>query len=158
MNMLSYIKRIQAIAQAGLTYGENEYDIERYQELRELSAKMLSEITEEPLDKIKVHFTNGKGYQTPKVDVRAVCIKNNKLLLVQERSDGKWSLPGGWCDVGYSPSQMAIKEVYEEGGFEVEVKKLLALYDKECHGHPKDIYHIYKLFFHCKIIDDERQK
>ncbi len=157
MDMLSYIKRVQAIAQAGLTYGENAYDYERYEELRELSAKMLSELSNESLEKIKIYFTNGKGYQTPKVDVRAVCIKNNKLLLVQERIDGRWSLPGGWCDVGYSPSQMAIKEVYEEGGFEVEVKKLLALYDKECHGHPKDIYHVYKLFFYCEIIGGEKK-
>ncbi len=157
MDMLSYIKRIQAIAQAGLTYGENDYDLERYEELRELSVKMLSKLTNEPIEEIKVHFASGKGYQTPKVDVRAVCIRDNKLLLVKEKTDGRWSLPGGWCDVGYSPSQMAVKEVYEEGGFEVEVKKLLALYDKECHGHPKDIYHVYKLFFHCEITGGEKK-
>lgn len=152
MNILDYIKRIQAIAQGGLTYSQSEYDLERYEELREISIKMLSTLSQEPLEKIKINFASGKGYQTPKVDVRSVCIRDNKILLVRERSDNKWSLPGGWCDVGYSPSQMAVKEVREESGFEVEAVKLLALYDKECHGHPMDIYHVYKLFFLCNII------
>lgn len=155
MEILDYIKRVQAIAQAGLTYGENDYDIERYEELRELSIKMLGEITNEPLEKIKVHFASGKGYQTPKVDVRAICLRDNKVLMVKERIDGRWSLPGGWCDIGYSPGEMAVKEVREESGFEVEVIKLLALYDKKCHGHPKDIYHVYKLFFLCEITGGE---
>lgn len=155
MNILDYIKRIQAIAQGGLTYSQSEYDLERYEELRSLSIKMLSMLSDEPIEKIKLSFASEKGYQTPKVDVRAVCIKDNKLLLVRERADNKWSLPGGWCDIGYSPSKMAKKEVWEESGFEVEVVKLLALYDKECHGHPMDIYHVYKLFFLCDITGGE---
>jgi ADP-ribose pyrophosphatase YjhB (NUDIX family) len=155
MNILDYIKRIQAIAQGGLTYSQSEYDLERYEELRTLSIKMLSKLSNEPIEKVKLAFASEKGYQTPKVDVRAVCIKDSKILLVRERTDNKWSLPGGWCDIGYSPSKMAQKEVLEESGFEVEVEKLLALYDKECHGHPMDIYHVYKLFFLCNIVGGE---
>lgn len=152
MDILDYIKRVRAIAQNGLTYCENPYDIERYEELKELSFSMLNILTDAPIEKIKNFFTDEKGYQTPKVDVRAVVMKNDKILLVKEKIDGKWSLPGGWCDIGFSPSQMAKKEIWEEAGYEVSVEKLLALYDKECHGHPKDIYHIYKLFFKCSII------
>lgn len=152
MDILDYIKRVRAIAQNGLTYCENPYDIERYEELKELSFSMLNILTDAPIEKIKNFFTDEKGYQTPKVDVRAVVMKSDKILLVKEKIDGKWSLPGGWCDIGFSPSQMAKKEIWEEAGYEVSVEKLLALYDKECHGHPKDIYHIYKLFFKCSII------
>lgn len=152
MDILDYIKRVRAIAQNGLTYCENPYDIERYEELKELSFNMLNILTDAPIEKIKNFFTDEKGYQTPKVDVRAVVMKSDKILLVKEKIDGKWSLPGGWCDIGFSPSQMAKKEIWEEAGYEVSVEKLLALYDKECHGHPKDIYHIYKLFFKCSII------
>lgn len=155
MDILSYVKRVQALAQSGLTYCENPYDIERYEELREISFNMLNILSDEPVEKIRELFQGEKGYQTPKVDVRAVIMQDSKVLLVREKIDSKWSLPGGWCDVGFSPSDMAKKEVREEAGYEVEVEKLLALLDKECHGHPKDIYHIYKLFFQCKIVGGE---
>lgn len=155
MDILAYVKRVQALAQSGLTYCDNPYDIERYEELREISFNMLNLLSDEPIEKIRELFRGEKGYQTPKVDVRAVIMKDNKILLVKEKIDNRWSLPGGWCDVGFSPSQMAKKEVWEEAGFDVEVEKLLALLDKECHGHPKDIYHIYKLFFQCKITGGE---
>lgn len=155
MDILDYIKRVRAIAQNGLTYCENPYDIERYEELKEISFNMLNVLTDLPVEKIKDLFYDERGYQTPKVDVRAVVMKENKILLVKEKIDGKWSLPGGWCDIGFSPSQMAKKEIWEEAGYEVTVEKLLALFDKECHGHPKDIYHIYKLFFKCKVIGGE---
>lgn len=155
MDILAYVKRVQALAQSGLTYCDNPYDIERYEELREISFSMLNLLSDEPIEKIRELFKGEKGYQTPKVDVRAVIMKDNKILLVREKIDNKWSLPGGWCDVGFSPSHMAKKEVSEEAGYDVEVEKLLALLDKECHGHPKDIYHIYKLFFQCKIVGGE---
>ena len=152
MGILEYVKRVQALAQSGLTYCDNPYDIERYEELREISFNMLNLLSDEPIEKIRDLFKGEKGYQTPKVDVRAVIMNENKILLVREKADDKWSLPGGWCDIGFSPSDMAKKEVEEEAGYVVEVEKLLALLDKECHGHPKDIYHIYKLFFQCKVI------
>ncbi|MBN1469564.1 MAG: NUDIX hydrolase [Fusobacteriaceae bacterium] len=154
-DILKYIKRVKALAQNGLAYCENPFDIERYEELKDISISMLNKLTDAPIQKIEKLFTDDKGYQTPKVDVRAVIINEGKLLMVKEKSDGKWSLPGGWCDIGYSPSEMAKKEVFEEAGYKVEVEKLLALLDKECHGHPEDIYHIYKLFFQCKILDGE---
>ena len=134
MDILAYVKRVQALAQSGLTYCDNPYDIERYEELREISFNMLNLLSEEPIEKIRDLFKGEKGYQTPKVDVRAVIMKDNKILLVREKIDNKWSLPGGWCDVGFSPSKMAKKEVSEEAGYEVEVEKLLALLDKENTG------------------------
>jgi len=155
MGILDYVKRVQALAQSGLTYCDNPYDIERYEELREISFNMLNLLSDEPIEKIRDLFKGEKGYQTPKVDVRAVIMNENKILLVKEKADDKWSLPGGWCDIGFSPSDMAKKEVQEEAGYIVEVEKLLALLDKECHGHPKDIYHIYKLFFQCKVVGGE---
>lgn len=155
MGILDYVKRVQALAQSGLTYCDNPYDIERYEELREISFNMLNLLSDEPIEKIRDLFKGEKGYQTPKVDVRAVIMNENKILLVKEKADDKWSLPGGWCDIGFSPSDMAKKEVQEEAGYIVEVEKLLALLDKECHGHPKDIYHIYKLFFQCRVVGGE---
>ena len=156
-DILKYIKRVKALAQNGLAYCENPFDIERYEELKDISILMLNKLTDTPIQKIEKLNTDDKGYQTPKVDVRAVIINEGKLLLVKEKSDGKWSLPGGWCDIGYSPSEMAKKEVFEEAGYKVEVEKLIALLDKECHGHPEDIYHIYKLFFQCKILVENHQ-
>ena len=111
MDILSYVKRVQALAQSGLTYCENPYDIERYEELREISFNMLNILSDEPVEKIRELFQGEKGYQTPKVDVRAVIMQDSKILLVREKIDNKWSLPGGWCDVGFSPSDMAKKEI-----------------------------------------------
>ena len=111
---LTTAQRIQAIAQAGLTYGESKYDLERYQELRALSDAMFSEYTNTPLEKITALFDKEIGYQTPKVDVRGVVFKDDKLLMVRETIDGCWSIPGGWADVGYSPGETATKEIQED--------------------------------------------
>ena len=116
---IELVKQIQAIAYAGLEYCENDFDRERYEELRKLSQLLLAEITDTPLEKIQNLFANEVGYQTPKVDVRAVVFKENKILMVKEKIDGRWSIPGGWADIGYSPSEIAIKEAREEAGAEV---------------------------------------
>ena len=149
--LLDITKRIQAIAQAGLTYSENKYDLDRYQQLREISVEILNELTGEDILKIKDLFTFEKGYQTPKVDIRGVVFKEDKILMVKETIDGKWSLPGGWADIGLTPFEVAKKEVFEEAGLEVEPIRLLAVHDKKCHPHPIDIYHVYKMFILCEV-------
>ena len=155
LRLLEIAKRLQSIAQAGLTYSENKYDLDRYQQLRELSIEMLNELTDENILKISNLFTNEKGYQTPKVDVRGVVFKEDKILMVKETIDGKWSLPGGWADIGLTPFEVAKKEVFEESGLEVKPLRLLAVHDKKCHPHPVDIYHVYKMFILCEILGGE---
>lgn len=152
MDYLEIAKRIQAIAQAGLTFADGEYDIERYIELRDISVKMASHITGKDHATIKKVFASEIGYQTPKVDVRSVVFKNGKILLVRETIDNLWSLPGGWADVGYSPFEVAAKETYEESGYEVVPERLLAVFDKSKHNHPADLFHVYKMVILCKLV------
>ncbi|CAG9621639.1 NUDIX hydrolase [Sutcliffiella rhizosphaerae] len=149
---LDWAKQIQALAQAGLTYSKDKYDIERFEYLREISVEMLTEQTNVPKEKVKDLFANETGYQTPKVDVRAVIFQEGKLLMVKEQLDGGWALPGGWGDIGLSPKEVAAKEVYEESGLHVNALRLLAVMDKKCHPHPPSPYHVYKLFILCEII------
>lgn len=152
---LDIAKEMQSIAQAGLEYSGNPYDIDRYRQLRELSIKIVHEYSQTPMQKIRELFANETGYQTPKVDVRAVVFHKGKILMIRERIDDKWSLPGGWADVGYSPFEIASKEVWEEAGIKVDPKRLLAVFDKTKHTHPPDAYHVYKLFILCRYVDGD---
>ncbi|MGD7010016.1 NUDIX hydrolase [Metabacillus sp. 84] len=152
---LTWAKEIQSLSQAGIAYSKDPFDIERFERLRELSQEMVSEYTDVPMEKLKGLFANETGYQTPKVDVRAVIFKENKVLLVREMLDGLWSLPGGWADIGLSPSENAAKEAFEESGLTVEPIRLIAAMDKKCHPHPPGGYHIYKLFFLCEHREGE---
>ena len=151
--LLLCAQRLQAIAQAGLAYSMTPYDTERYEEIRLLSVQILQEITDEPHEKIVRIFASENGYQTPKVDVRAVLFRNgNEVLLVQEKVDqNKWTLPGGWADVGYTPFEVAMKEAQEETGLIVKPTRLLALLDKRKHGHPAQPWYVYKVFIQCEI-------
>lgn len=151
---IELVKQIQAIAYAGVEYCENDFDRERYNELKKLSQLLLTELTDSPLEKIQNLFVNEVGYQTPKVDVRAVVFKENKILMVKEKIDGRWSIPGGWADIGYSPSEVAIKEAKEEAGAEVKAVRLLAVIDKLKHDYPISPFHIYKLFILCELVND----
>ena len=150
LDWLLIAKEIQSIAQAGLTYSENKYDLDRYRQLRELSVRIVQEHTTLPIKKIKDLFVSEKGYQTPKVDVRGVVFRDGKILMVRESIDGLWTLPGGWADVNYSPFEIAAKEVLEEAGIEVKPYRLLAVFDKMKHPHPPDLFHVYKLFILCQ--------
>ncbi len=152
---LEYAKRIGSIAQAGLHYAVNDYDRERFGELQNMSIEMLSKLGTEPVELIGPLFTNETGYQTPKVDVRAVIFKEDKLAMVREKIDGLWALPGGWADIGYSPAEVAVKEAREEAGLEVQPIRLLAVLDKKFHPHPPSPYHVYKLFILCRITGGE---
>lgn len=152
---LEWAKRIQSLSQAGLEYSRNDYDIERFEELRNISMEIMREYTEVEMEKIKELFANETGYQTPKMDVRSAVFQNGKILLVKEKIDNKWSLPGGFCDIGISPGENVVKEVKEESGFDVVPVKLLALLDMNKHGHPPQLYHYYKLFVQCEIVGGE---
>jgi ADP-ribose pyrophosphatase YjhB (NUDIX family) len=147
---LHIAKELQAIAQAGIEFSENKYDLERYQQIREISVRIMHNYTDAPVEKIRDLFAFEKGYQTPKIDVRGVVFREGKILMVRETIDGMWTLPGGWADVGLSPFENAAKEVWEEAGIKVKPVRLLAVFDKLKHPHTPDIYHIYKMFILCK--------
>ncbi|UZW66684.1 NUDIX hydrolase [Priestia flexa] len=148
---LDWAKELQAIAQAGLTYSKDMYDIERFEMIRDLSIEMMAKQTGTPQKVVKELFANETGYATPKVDVRAVIFKGNKILMVKEKLDDYWALPGGWADIGLTAKEVAVKEVREEAGYNVQPIKLLAVLDKKCHPHPPSPYHVYKLFIQCEI-------
>jgi ADP-ribose pyrophosphatase YjhB (NUDIX family) len=149
---LDWAKRLQALSQNGLTYAKDPFDRERYEQIRHIAAEMLAEKADAKIQDVLDLFSREKDYATPKVDVRGAVFKDGRILLVKERSDGKWALPGGWADVGESPSESVEREVWEESGFQVKAKRLAAVYDRGKHPHkPLMHYHIYKLFFLCEI-------
>ena len=145
------IVELQSLAQAGLAYGKDAYDKERYKRIREISAEMMSHIADIPLEKVKGLFCNEIGYQTPKIDTRAAIFKDDKILLVQEKN-GTWSLPGGWCDVTVSVAENTIKEVKEEAGLDVIVKSVSAIQDREKHNLPIYAYRVCKIFMLCSAV------
>ena len=146
---LNIAKRLQSIAQAGLTFAEGKYDRERYEQLRDISIEILENFSDGDETIIRKMFASETGYQTPKVDVRGVVFRDNKILMVREYADNRWALPGGWCEVGLTPRENVEKEVEEGAGLLVKAEKVLAIFDKKCHSHPPDIYAAYKLFILC---------
>ena len=142
---------IQSLAQAGLTYTTNAYDIERYERLREISAEMIASKSEMSLEKVKDLFCNETGYQTPKLDTRAAIFMDDKILLVHENI-GTWSLPGGWVDVLESVKSNTIKEVREETGLIVDATKLIAVQDRNKHNKPIYAYGVSKVFVLCELL------
>ncbi|EJQ43022.1 ADP-ribose pyrophosphatase [Bacillus mycoides] len=154
---IDWVKQIQSIAQAGLTYSKDVYDLERFQQLRDISIAMMSHYTKTDWEVVENLFASETGYQTPKVDIRAVIFQNEKLLFVKEKSDGKWALPGGWADIGYTPTEVAVKEVLEETGYKVDHFRLLAIFDKEKHQPSPSATHIYKVFIGCEIVGGEKK-
>jgi len=154
--LLNIAKRLKTMSHLGLTYTTNEYDIDRYKELEQISLEMINLLTDHPLEELSIYFSDKKEYITPKVDIRSVIFnEKNEILLVKEKSDGKWSLPGGWADIGLSPTEIAVKEAFEETGFNVKAKKLLAVLDKRCHSHPPQLEYTYKIFIQCEITGGE---
>ena len=143
-------QRIQSIAQTGLTYAEDPYDRERYELLREIAVEMASTGLGEDVEKVRPVFA-GLGYPTPKVDVRAVVFRGDELLLVRERRTRGWTFPGGWADVGDTPSVAAERETLEESGYEVHAEKVLAFLDKTRHGHPPSLDYTYKVLIGCRL-------
>lgn len=148
---LKWAMEIQSLAQGGLAYTNNVYDIERYERLRGIAAEMVAEKSNISLEKVKDLFCNEKGYQTPKIDTRAAIFKDNKILLVHE-NDGRWALPGGWCDVLESVKSNTLKEVREEAGLEAKAIKIIAIQDRNKHNKPVYAYGICKVFVLCEAI------
>lgn len=147
---LSWIVELQSLAQAGLTYGKDPYDLERYTRIRELCAEMLSQMTDVPTEVVKTLFCNETGYQTPKIDTRAAIFKDGKILLVHE-NNGTWALPGGWCDVNVSVGENTVKEVKEEAGLDAAVERIIAVQDRAKHNLPLYAYGVCKIFLLCSV-------
>jgi ADP-ribose pyrophosphatase YjhB (NUDIX family) len=155
---LEWAKSLQAISQNGLTFSENQFDVERYKQVREIAAEMMAANSDADFEFIRGLFNSEDGYSTPKVDVRGVAFRDNKILLVKEKLDGGWTIPGGWADPNETPRESVEREVFEESGFEVKAKKIIAVYDRRKQGHtPPHPYHVYKIFFMCEIVGGEKK-
>lgn len=143
-------QKLNAIAQTGLTYSKDIFDTERYEALRQIASELMASRFD--IDAQRLHHVTESGYATPKTDVRAFILRDGKLLMVREAEDGLWSLPGGWADVGDTPSNAVCREVAEETGLQVKATKLLGVWDRNLHGHPPLPWHVYKLIFLCEEI------
>jgi ADP-ribose pyrophosphatase YjhB (NUDIX family) len=150
---LDWAAKLQSIAQAGLTFGENQYDLNRYQQIRDLSIEILQEYTDLSNDKIRDLFGSETGYQTPKVDIRAAVFRDNKILMVREKADGRWSLPGGWADVNTSVSESAVRECKEEAGATVNPKRVIAIHHANKQNKFLYPFTIYKIIVECDLVD-----
>jgi ADP-ribose pyrophosphatase YjhB (NUDIX family) len=149
---IAWVRRLQAIAQNGLMFSKDPFDRERYEQVRSIAAEILASYTEVDIAVIRTLLRAEQGYATPKIDVRGAVFDANRVLLVREQSDGLWTLPGGWADVGESPAEAVVREIREESGFETQVCKLVALYDRNKHEHPPMLFHVYKAFFLCDLM------
>ena len=155
-DQLELIKRIKSLSDTGLIYAQNEYEKERYEELRSISLKLFGIVSNEPFYALSNFFMPDKDYPTPKVDIRGLVLnKAKEILLVREKLDGKWALPGGWGDIGFSPLEVIQKEILEETGLSSRVLRLLAIYDKKCHTHHPQPFYVYKFVFLCEILPGE---
>lgn len=148
---LQWAIELQSLAQAGLTYGKDVFDLERYERIREIAAEMVAFKSEISVEKVKDLFCNEKGYQTPKIDTRAAIFEEDRILLVKEKN-GTWALPGGWCDVNVSVAENTVKEVKEEAGLDVVVEKTVALQDWRKHNVVNYVYGVCKIFVQCRVL------
>ncbi|SHF16409.1 NUDIX hydrolase [Dysgonomonas macrotermitis] len=154
--ILTIASRIRALSQTGLVYATDEYNTERYEELLNLSNRITALVTDNDISSIESCYRIETDYVTPKVDIRAVVFNDqNEILLVQERADGGWAIPGGWADVGYSPTEIAVKEVKEETGLDVHPIRVVAIHDKRCQPHPPAPHYAYKIFILCELLGGE---
>jgi ADP-ribose pyrophosphatase YjhB (NUDIX family) len=152
---IDWAREIQALSQTGLTYSQTEYSRHRYTRLMEIAAEILDTHTQLEREAVKETFLRQPGYATPKVDVRGAVVRDGKILLVQERADECWCMPGGWADVGETPSEMVAREVWEESGFHVTPTKVIGVYDANRGGIPMDFFHAYKIVMLCEITGGE---
>jgi ADP-ribose pyrophosphatase YjhB (NUDIX family) len=147
---MAWAREIYLISQAGLAYSKIEYDLDRYKRLQAISAEIIASHSSLELGPVLESFSMQAGYATPKIDVRAAVVQDGKILLVQESIDGKWTMPGGWGDIGDAPAKTVAREAWEESGYTVRVDKLVGVYDSS-HTAPLEFYHAYKLIFLCSI-------
>lgn len=151
---MEWAQEIFSLSQAGLAYSQNPFDIERYKRLQEITAEMIAGQSTLAKEAVLESFSMQAGYITPKVDVRGAVVQDGRILLIQERADGKWAMPGGWADLGNSPASVAEREVWEESGFRVKAEKVVAVIDAN-RIQPLEFYHAYKLIFLCKLLEGE---
>jgi len=149
---LEWATKLQSIAQAGLAFGADTYDLDRYEQIRSIAVDILHEYTDIDHKKIRELFASEKGYQTPKVDVRAAVFKEDKILMVKEKVDGRWSLPGGWADVNTSVSESAVRECIEEAGANVKPKRIIAIHLANRQNNFIYPFTIYKILVECELI------
>ncbi len=149
---LEWARELQALSQIGLTFSKNEHEVKNFQRLAEISAEMVQSFTGLERPKLLETFSAQPGYATAKIDVRGAIIRQGRILLVQERSDQRWAMPGGWADVGEYPSAMVAREVLEESGFTVRPTKLVGVFDANREGRPMEFFHAYKIVFLCQIL------
>lgn len=154
--LLEWSKKLQAISQIGKAYTKDNYDLERFEQIEQISREMMARMADVSELRVKNFFLPDKGYATPKTDLRAGVFQDEKILLVREKSDGKWTVPGGWADVCESPSQGVIREVREESGYEVANPRLAAIIDRNLHPYtPAYPNHLFKYFFVCDLVGGE---
>lgn len=151
---IEWAREIFSLSQAGLAYSKNEFDIERYKRLQEITAEMIESQSEISKESALESFAMQAGYITPKIDVRGAVIRDDRILLIQERSDGKWAMPGGWADLGNAPASVAEREVWEESGYRVKAEKVVAVLDAN-RIQPMEFYHAFKIIFLCELMDGE---
>jgi ADP-ribose pyrophosphatase YjhB (NUDIX family) len=155
--MLGWARELQAIAQSGLAWEPREYDRQRYEQVRRVAAAILARADGGDPERVEAILTAETGHATPKLDVRGVVFRGDEILLVQEREGGVWSLPGGWVDVGESPTEAIAREVLEESGYATRPVKLLGLYDRDRRGFPPHLWHIWKAFFLCELVGEPQR-
>ena len=143
-----------SLSKAGLAYSQNEFDLERYKRLQEITAEMIASQSDLEKEAVLESFSMQAGYVTPKMDVRRAVVSQWEDPLIQERADGRWSMPGGWADLGNSPASVAEREVWEESGYRVKAEKVVAVLDAN-RIEPMEFYHAYKIIFLCKLLDGE---
>ncbi len=154
---LKWAREIQALAQTGLAFAPNHYEIERNNRLIEIAAEIIAEHTNLGKEETAKTFMEQPGYATPKIDVRAAVVKNNQILLVKEITDKKWATPGGWADVGDMPAEVAVRETKEESGYEVKPLKVIGVFDANRNGRPMEFFHAFKIIFLCELTGGEAQ-
>ena len=151
---IEWAREIFSLSQAGLTYSQNEFDLARYKRLQEITAEMIASHSDIEKEIVLKSFSMQAGYSTPKIDVRGAIVRDGKILLVQERADGRWAMPGGWADLGNSPASVAEREVWEESGYQVKAEKVVAVLDAN-RIEPMEFYHAYKIIFLCQFLGGE---
>jgi ADP-ribose pyrophosphatase YjhB (NUDIX family) len=155
MSTLDLARRLLALSQTGLHFSQEEYDRERYREIADIGAKLLALESTQSAEELLKGWLVEEGYATPKIDVRGAVFREGKVLLVRERVDGKWTMPGGWADVNDAPSYAVEKEIEQESGFTARAVKLAAVFDRNKHNHPAFLFHVWKMFFICEITAGE---
>lgn len=161
--LLAHLRRLLALSRTGLHFAGAQYrgdpngafDRERYEEVGKIAAELLAMQSDVPLEQLMTAWRADDGYITPKIDVRGAVFRDEKILLVRERSDGKWTLPGGWADLNETPTQAVEKEILQESGFVAKTVKLAGVYDRNLRNLPPSIFHCWKLFFLCEIVSGE---